>query len=128
MGLHSDASGLCKPIDHKNKYSEHKRLGPMKIPSQKTRFLSANTVSDDGIRSRHIGILEITYPKTSFPFKNLVLDSMTKGSCNICNANKYPLTLPKMTAITSSCTQALRKNVRRVAVDRESRRVVIDEW
>jgi hypothetical protein len=26
-------------IDHKNKYSEHKKLGPMKMPSQKTRFL-----------------------------------------------------------------------------------------
>jgi hypothetical protein len=33
-----------------------------------------------------------------------------------------------MTAMTSSWTQALRKKVRRVAVDLERRRVVIDEW
>ena len=67
------------------------------------------------------------YPRTSFPFRNLVLVSIINGNCSICKASKYPLTFPKMTAITSSCTHALRRNVSKVAAERERRRVVMEE-
>lgn len=69
------------------------KLGPMKIPNQKN-----------------------TFPSTVLPFKSLVWLKLTSGSCISCMAMRYPLIFLKRHHITSSCTQALSRNVMKVAV------------
>jgi hypothetical protein len=87
------------------RYKLHKKLGPVKIPTQKT-----------------------TFPNTFLPLIHLVLANPTRGNCIICIAIKYPLSFLKIHHITSSCTQALRRNVTSVAVWRDSLKVLMEEW
>lgn len=87
------------------KYKLHKKLGPVKMPTQKNRF-----------------------PNTFLPFIHFIRLTPTSGSCIICMAIKYPRSFLNIHHMTSSCTQALRKKVKRVAMGRERRRVLMEEW
>jgi hypothetical protein len=63
-----------------------------------------------------IPIQKIKFPNVALPFKKRLRLSCTKGICIICRNSRYPLSFLKRHHMTSSCTQALRKKVMRVAV------------
>ena len=71
---------------------------------------------------------KIIFPRMSLPFRNRVRLSITNGNCAICIIRRYPLTFWKITAMTSSCTQAESKKVSSVAELRDNLNVDMDAW